>query len=167
MNAAVWLGTAIFFTFGAAPASFSAEMKAALGVATNSYYPGAIAGVIMARYYHIMLACGVVALFHLLAEWLYLGQPRKKISFVLVIGLFIVLLLGSNVMQPALTRLNKKHYAAALSAERESAGRTFRILYATTRGFDLLLITGLVLYTWRMGSSSDTLRFVSPVQFRS
>ena len=167
MNAAVWLGTAIFFTFGAHPACFSADMKATLGLTTDSYYPGAIAGVIMARYYHVMLACGVVALLHLLAGWLYMGRPRRKFSFWLVIGLFVVTLIGSNTIAPSLMRLNKKHYTAPQIADRESAGKYFRILNATEITLNLVLIGGLILYVWRVGSPSDTLRFVSPVQFRS
>jgi hypothetical protein len=167
MNAAAWLGTAIFFTFGAHPACFSADMKATLGLTTDSYYPGAIAGVIMSRYYHVMLACGVVALLHLLAEWLYMGRPRREFSFWLVIGLFALTLLGGNVIDPSLERLNKKHYTAPQTADRESAGKSFRILNGTEVALNLVVIGGLILYTWRVGSPSDTLRFVRPVQFRS
>lgn len=166
MNAAVWLGTAIFFTFGAEPACFSADMSGALRVANESYYPGAIAGVIMTRYYYVTLACGVVALLHLLGEWLYMGRPTRKFSFILVASLFVVTLVGSNLAQPALTRLNKKHYTAVQPADRESAGKSFRILRITSQFFNLLIVGGLVVYVWRVGSPSDTLRFVNPVQFR-
>jgi hypothetical protein len=166
MNAAVWLGTAIFFTFGAHPACFSADMKATLGLSADSYYPGAIAGVIMTRYYHVMLASGVVALLHLLAEWLYMGRPRRKISFSLVVGLFLLTIIGGHAIEPSLLRLNKKHYTAPQTADRESAGKSFRILNVSGVTLNLILIGGLVLYVWRVGSPSDTLRFVSPVQFR-
>jgi hypothetical protein len=166
MNAAVWLGTAIFFTFGAEPACFSAEMRAVLGAANDSYYPGAIASVVMTRYYHLTLACGVVALLHWLAQWVYLGRPARKFSFILLVGLFALTLLGSNAVRPALTRLNQKHYTAAQPADRAVAARSFRILHATTRTFNVLIIAGLVLYVWRVVSPSDTLRFVRPVQFR-
>jgi hypothetical protein len=166
MNAAVWLGTAIFFTFGAEPACFSADMHAALGVGSESYFPGAIASVVMTRYYHVTLACGVVALLHLLAEWLYMGRPARTFSFALLAGLFLLTLAGSNAIQPSMTRLNKKHYTAPQSADRDSAARSFRVLHVTERAFNLLIISGLVLYAWRVGSPSDTLRFVRPVQFR-
>jgi hypothetical protein len=166
MNAAVWLGTAIFFTFGAEPACFSADMRTALGITADSYYPGAMAGVVMSRYYHVTLACGVVALLHLLAEWMYMGRPTRKFSFGLVAGLFALTLIGGNAIQPALVRLNKKHYTAAQPADRESAAKSFRVLNATSRVFNVLIIGGLILYVWRVGSPSDTLRFVRPVQFR-
>jgi len=167
MNAAVWLGTAIFFTFGAEPACFSPDMRAALGVTNPSYFPGAIATVVMTRYYHITLACGVVALLHLLAEWFYMGRPGRKFSLGLLVALFLLTLIGSNALQPALVRLNRKHYTATQAADRESAGKSFRILSVTGRTLNILIIGGLILYAWRVGTPSDRLRFVSPVQFRS
>jgi hypothetical protein len=141
-------------------------MHAALGVTADSYFPGAVASVVMSRYYHVTLACGVVALLHLLAEWMYMGRPTRKFSSALVAGLFLLTLIGSNAIQPAMARLNRKHYTAAQPDERESAAKSFRLLHTTTRVFDVLIIGGLILYVWRVGSPSDTLRFVRPVQFR-
>jgi hypothetical protein len=71
INAAVWLGTVVSYTLGANPACFSADMKTALRIGPgDSYYTGAIAQVVMSSYYHIALACAIIALLHLLAEWL-------------------------------------------------------------------------------------------------
>jgi hypothetical protein len=167
MNAAVWLGTAIFLTFGADPACFSPDMKATLGVGTaESYYPEAIANVIMTRYYHITLACGVVALLHLVCEWLYLGRPGRKFSFALLIGLFGWTLIGSNAVQPALKTLNKQHYTATQPADRQAAAKSFHILRTVEKAFNILVVFGLAIYTWRVTNPSDNLRFVRPVQFR-
>jgi hypothetical protein len=97
---------------------------------------------------------------------MYMGRPTRKFSFGLVAGLFALTLIGGNAIQPALVRLNKKHYTAAQPADRESAAKSFRVLNATSRVFNVLIIGGLILYVWRVGSPSDTLRFVRPVQFR-
>ena len=168
MNAAVWLGAVVFFTFGAGPACFSADMKASLGVPSISYFPGAISGVIMSRFYHVTLACGVVALLHFLAEWLYMGRPRRKFSFGLVVALFALTLIGSNAVQPALVGLNRTQYTAKTQpAERESAGKSFRILTAVSVALNIFTICGLVIYVSRVSSPSETLRFVRPVQFHS
>ena len=168
MNAAVWLGTAIFLTFGADPACYSADMRAVLGAGTGgAYYPGAVAHVIMTRYYHITLACGLVALLHLVSEWLYLGRPGRKFSFALLIGLFGWTLIGSNAVQPALAKLNRQHYTATQPADRQAAAKSFHILRTVERVFNILVICGLVVYTWRIANPSDNLRFVRPVQFRS
>jgi len=171
MNAAVWLGTAIFLMFGADPACYSPNMKAALGVGVgDSYYPAAIAQVITTRYYHISLACGVVALLHLLAEWLYLGRPGRKFSFILLLGLFGWTLIGSNAVQPArasaLKQLSPQHYSAAQPADRQAAAKSLRFLRTVERIFNFLVVCGLVVYLWRVANPSDNLRFVRPVQFR-
>lgn len=167
MNAALWLGTAVFFTFGAEPACFSADMRAALQLpAGESYFPGAISGVVMSHYYTVMMACAVVAVLHFLAEWLYMGRPRRKFSLGLVAALFVLTLIGSHAVAPSLTHLNSKHYRAAQPAERESAGKNFRILHVTGIILNVLMIGGLVVYVSRVSSASDTLRFMRPVQFR-
>jgi hypothetical protein len=166
MNAAVWLGATIFFTFGAEPGCFSADMNAALNITGDSYYPGAISQVIMSRYYHVALACAVVALLHLVAEWLYMGKPARKFSFGLLAALFVLAFIGGNAIQPALTRLNKQHYTAAQTAERVSAGRSFHAWDTVLKAFNILTIAGLVVHVWRVANPSDTLRFVHPVQFR-
>jgi hypothetical protein len=165
MNASVWLGTALFFTFGAEPACFSADMRASLGVPGASYFPGAIASVIMSRYFHVTLACGVVAVLHFLAEWLYMGRPRRKFSFGLVAGLLALTLIGGKAVQPSLVRLNHKHYTATQTADREAAGKSFTILHVVGIALNLITIGGLALYVSRVSSPSETLRFVRPVQF--
>ena len=165
MNAAVWLGTAVFFTFGAEPACFSADMRGALGVAGDSFYPGAVGGVVMTRYYHVMLACSLVSLLHFGAEWLYMGRVTRKFSFGLLAVLFVLLIICSNAIEPSMNRFNRKHYTATQVDDRESAGKSFRILHITTRVLNVFIIGGLAFYAWRVGTPSDTLRFVRPVQF--
>lgn len=166
MNAAVWLGAAVFLAFGADPACFSPDMKGALRIgAGDSYYTEAIAQVIITRYYLIALTCGVVALLHFLAGWLYQNRPRRKFSFVLLVGLFGWTLVASNLVQPAVAKFNKQRYFATQPADRQEAVKPFRILRGVERAFNVLVVLGLVIYTWRMATPSDNLRFVRPVQF--
>lgn len=168
MNAAVWLGTTVFFTFGAAPACFSADMKSALRVsAGDSYFSGVIADVIMTRYYQISLACAVVALLHSVSRWLYMGRPSRKFSSALLVCLFGITLLGSNQIRPALRRLNHQRFTATQPADRQAAARSFRILSVVEEALNFLVIGGLVVYTWRIANPSETLRFVTPVKYPS
>ncbi len=168
MNAAVWLGTAIFFTFGAGPACFSSDLKTTLGLpAGDSYPPGAIEAIMMGRYYHLSLACAVIALLHLLTEWLYMGRPGRKFSFGLLAGLFILTFIGSNLLRPELRDLNRKRYSPTQAAAHESSMKSMRILSTVATTFNILIIGGLVFYVWRVANPPDTLRFVSPVKFRS
>jgi len=121
----------------------------------------------MSRYYHVMLACAVIGLLHFLAEWLYMGRPRRKFSFGLVAALFILTLIGSNAVYPSLKTLNRKHYTPTVSAaDRESAGKSFRVLSVVGIVLDLIIMGGLVVYVSRVSSASDAVRFNRPVQFR-
>ena len=85
LNAAVWFGTAIFFTFGTGLVPFSQEMKSLLGQANYPYFSGAIAQLFIARYFSFQLGCAVVAVVHLLAEWLYLGKHSQKLQIGLLV----------------------------------------------------------------------------------
>jgi len=120
----------------------------------------------MSRYYALMMACAVVAVLHFLAEWFYMGRPRRKFSFGLVAVLFVFTLIASRAVHPSLVHFNDRHYRAAQPAERESAGKHFRVLHVASTALNLLLIGGLVVYVSRVSSASDTLRFMRPVQFR-
>jgi len=54
LNAAIWFGAGIFFTFGAGPAIFSSDMQKLL----EAYYPsysGMIAQIVIARYSNLGL----------------------------------------------------------------------------------------------------------------
>lgn len=166
MNAAVWLGTTVFFTFGASPACFSPSITNMFNAGPDSYYPNVIAQMIMTRYYAISLACAVVGLLHFLCKWLYLGRPNRKFSSMLIISLFVITLIGSNAIQPALGKLNRNRFTAPQQTERQSAMRSFHILSIVMEICNLVVIGGLVVYTWRIANPSDTLRFVNPVQFR-
>ena len=166
MNAAVWLGSAIFFTVGAGPAFFSADMRAVLRE-NFPYFSGAIAGVVITRYYHLSLACAVVALLHLLAEWLYMGRPARKFSLSLLIGLLALTLIGGNILQPRLHDLHIRRYAPGLTqAEHDTAAKSFGALHGLAQMLNLVGIAGLMVYVWRVANPSDTLRFVSSVKFR-
>ncbi len=141
-------------------------MRAVLRVPADSYFPGAISGVIMSPYNTVIMACAVVAILHFLAEWFYMGRPRRKFSFGLVAALFVLALIGSRAVRPGMVHLNDRHYRAAQPAERESAGKNFRVLHVVDIALNVLIIGGLVVYVSRVSSASDTLRFMRPVQFR-
>lgn len=167
MNAAVWLGAAVFFTFGVGPAFFSPDMQSLLGAKNFPYYSGAIAEIVLRRYYHLSLACGVVALIHLFAQWLYMGRPARKFSLGLLVTLMALTLIGGNLFQPKLKELHGRKYSMSVpAADRESASRSFKIIHAIAQMLNVVALGGLVVYVWRVGNPPDTLKFVSSVKFR-
>jgi len=168
INAAVWFGAAVFFTIGVGPAPFSEEMKQLLGPNTSPYYPGAIAQILIARYFHLQLACSAMAVLHLLAEWLYLGRAPRNFSVALLSGLVVLSLIGGYGLQPRMKELHSTKYAANRpAAERAAADRSFRAWHGAAQGINLLMLAGLALYLWRMANPSDPTRFVSTAKFRS
>jgi hypothetical protein len=166
LNAAVWLGTAIFFTFGAGLAPFSAEMKALLGPNNFPYYSGAIAHVLISQYFHFQLLCGAVAVVHLLAEWVYLGKYPRRLQVGLLTGMCAAVLVGGYWLQPKLKNLHASKYGLNTPPEiREAAARSFRTWHVVSQVVNVLVVGGLAVYLWRAANPSDPTRFVSSVKF--
>ena len=168
MNAAVWFGAAVFFTFSTGRAPFSPEMAALLGARNYPYFSGAIAQILIARYFQLQIICAIIALGHLLAEWLYLGKMPGKFGIGLVMGLCMGVLVGGCWMQPKLKTLHAVKYGTSQRPEiRAAAGRSFRAWHGISMGLNLLIVSGLTVYFWRVANPSDAARFVSAVKFRS
>jgi Domain of unknown function (DUF4149) len=168
LNAAIWFGAAIFFTFWSGPAPFSPEMKALLGPRNYPYFSGAIAEILIARYFSLQILCSIIAIVHLLAEWLYMGRFPENSRLALLLGLCLVVMAGGYWFQPKMKALHATKYALNQPAHvRESAARSFRAWHGVSMGVNLLVVAGLAVYLWRVANSSDGTRFVSAVKFRS
>jgi hypothetical protein len=166
LNAAVWFGSAIFFTFGTGLVPFSQEMKNLLGPANFPYFSGAIAQLFIARYFYFQIGCAIIAVAHLLAEWLYLGKQPQKLQVVLLIGLASAALLGGYWLQPKMKTLHATKYGANTRPEvRESADHSFRAWHSVSQVVNLLMVGGLTVYLWRATNPSDPTRFVSAMKF--
>ena len=175
LNAAIWLGAAVFFTFAVAPAFFVGEAKI-LGL--HPFYLGAMAQLVLARFFYLQYICGAVALAHLLlAEWVYLGRPLPRFTLGLLLGLLLVGFVGGMWIQPRLKQLNLVRYSmspaykpiALPPEERVAAGNSFRSLHQVSMIMNLVALGGLVVYFWRTVHPPDNLRFVSAAaaKFRS
>jgi hypothetical protein len=168
LNAAIWFGSAVFFTFGSARAPFSPEMKTLLGVNNYPYFSGAIAQIFIARYFRFQAVCSIIACLHLMAEWVYLGKQPERFRLVLLVGLCAVALLGGYWLQPKLTSLHATKYSTNRKPEvREAAARSFRAWHGVSMSVNLVLVGGLAAYLWRVAYPSDSMRFVSATKFRS
>lgn len=168
LNAAVWFGGAIFFTFGIGRASFSPEMKVLLGPNNYPYFSGAIAQILIARYFELQAICSVVACLHLLAEWLYLGRQPEKFRLSLLAVLCAAAFLGGLWLQPKMKALHAIKYGTNNKPEvREAAGRSFRAWHATSMAVNLLLVLGVGVYLWRVANTTEPTRLVTSLKFRS
>jgi len=168
MNAAVWFGAAVFFTVGAGPAVFSSDMKHLLGENYYPYFSGAIAQVIIARYFQLQLVYSLAAFLHAEVEWLYLGRPLQKFGLGLLLCLLCFSFVGGFVMQPKVKELHTRKYALNYAPEvRAAAARSLRVWHGAAQIVNVLMLGGLAVYLWRVAHPVSTARFVAPVKFPS
>ncbi len=169
MNAAIWFGAAIFFSLGVGAAPFSPEMKELLGPKNAPYFSGAIAQIFVACYFHLQLACGLVALLHVLAEWIYFGRTPQKRWLGLLVALVVIGLVGGYWMQPKMKELHKIKYgvgAKTSQVQRDAAAHSFGAWHGVAQGMNLLMLAGLAVYLWQVANPADPARFVSTAKFR-
>jgi hypothetical protein len=168
MNAAVWLGATAFFVLGVEPATAAKELETLLTPKNFPYFSVRIGQLLGDTYTRLYLACSVVALLHLMAEWLYLGKYPKRPWLTLVCGLFVAGLVLGYGLQPKLRDLHETRYGASFPPEqRDAARRAYHVWHGTTRGLELAMLAGLALYFWRHAHPPDPTRFVSTTKFRS
>lgn len=172
LNAAFWFGSACFFLLVAEPSFGSGQMQQLLGDKSFSYFSVAIGQVIGIRFWTVFLVCGIVAMLHTGAEWLYFGKYPKRFWMLLIFGLFLGGLLQTYGVQPKLrTKLLAQHGINSHPEQRLAAAHSFREWQAVSTGLDLALIGALGLYLWRVANPPDEMRFVGagnfPGKFRS
>jgi len=162
-NAAVWFGSAIFFTFAVGPAFFSERMLSLLGgsnLELGRAYAGAAVQVVLERYFALHLVCGLIALVHLFAEFLYMGKPLQRLTLYLLLGVFSLGILGGYWLQPKLQQLHRERYAKTSTPERvQQAAKSFRTWHATSQILNLVMIAGVLTYLWRVTTPPSVYRY--------
>jgi len=174
MNAAVWFGAAIFFTFATAPVLFTPETKRLVGEAQA----GIVAQMVLTRYFALQYWCGSIALIHQLAEWVYLGKTLQKVTIGILLGTFALALIGGLWLQPKLQKLHQTRYGYVKTAQgyakketsatqQAQAGKAFAAWHGVSMVINVLVLGGLALFLWRVANPTDGPRFVPANKFRS
>lgn len=161
-NAAIWLGSAVFFTFGVAPGIFSPGMKevfAPQGAPLEDYYLGVIAQQLIERYFTVNLVCCLIALAHFFGEMIYAGKPFRRFTFSLLVGILALGLLITYVFAPKIKTVHYVKYRGTPD-QRPAARQQMSRLHAISASGNLLSLIALVLYTWKVTNPSDPMRFV-------
>lgn len=172
LNAAIWLGAAVFFTFGAQGTFFSPEMKA---TGLHPFWPGVMAQLLIGRYFQLQCICAAVALAHLLAEWVYLGRALHKVTAGILVGLFLMGLAGGLLLQPKMKEFHLIKYSMGPdykpvqmpNEQRLEAAKSFSRWHGAAMSINLVVLGCLVFYFWRVTHPPDNLRFVGAAKFRS
>ena len=164
LNAAIWLGGGVFFALFILPGVFSGGMHAALKLpddATALYYQGTIAQVLFHRFFVLQYICAIVALLHFIAENLYLGRAFSTLGLFVVIGIFILSLVGGIWLQPKMERLHGIKYSKAPTVEKEQAAHTFATWHGISQIANLVIMAGLVVHLVRVTRPDDSSRTIT------
>lgn len=162
-NAAIWFGSAVFFTFAVGPAFFSEGMINLLGPGNNEVgraYAGAAVQIVLERYFLFHQICGAVALIHLLAEWIYLGRPLRRLTLILLCSLLLLGFIGGYGLQPKLQALHRTMYGPGqTSGQRVAARKEFNLLHGVSQALNLFVMGGVLIYLWRVTTPPNSYRF--------
>lgn len=166
-NAAIWLGSSLFFAFIVAPTLLAKPMATAIGP-IGPFWVGYATQAIIAKLFWIHHACAAVALVSTSMEHLYAGRPAEKIlTWVLLIVLGLGLVGGFGI-QPVLKELHlKKYQSRPNSPEQIDAARTFKVWHGVSQVANLLCLAGISLYLWKTAFPKTGQRSVSIPRFNA
>ena len=155
-------------SFFAVPAMFSGQTKTLLEEHNFPYFSGALAQILIARYFKLQIVCGIVAIAHLLGENLYFGRAPQKIWFALLTGIFALSLAGGFWLQPKLKELHAIKYSAKETADRRRlAADTFKTWHGISQVMNLFVLAGLGMHLCRVASRGGDARFLDAGKLRS
>lgn len=143
----------VFFTLVVGPAFFSEEM----GQILPRPHAARAIEVLFEYFYQMQMACGVLAMVHLLVERM-LGGPggtrwqALALSFVLAGAVW-----GGYWLLPSMHNLQAIRYAPDHSAaERREAAERFAFWHAVSQGVNLSGMAVLAWYMWRLTRQEPT-----------
>jgi len=143
-------------------------MRALFTPATYPFFSGAIEQILLTRYFRWQLACGLVALAHLVVEGLYLGKGFRRVRLGLLLGLFWLNLLGGLWIQPKLDHYHLIETGTGATPERrQTAHNSARVWHVLAGTLNFCILGGLAVYLWRVANPVDADRFTRAVKFRS
>jgi len=168
LNAAIWFGASFYFTVGVAPVSSAADLQKLLSPQNYPYFGGAIAQIFLTRYFRLHIICSIIALLHLMAEWIYLGRYPQRLRLGLLLTLFVVSLFSAYWLLPSIKEKHLIRYRTnTLAVNREAASRSFRAWQMISEAINLFLLGGAGVYFWGVTNPPDPARFASSAKFRS
>ncbi len=164
LNAAVWLGAAVFCSTALLVAMNSRATMALIGAQYFEQVSGALTQIVFTRLFQLQILCALLAWVHLVAEWLYLGRLPRQFRVGLLTVLFIGSLIGSLWLCPKLTRLQRAQYASSQSKEQvEAARQQFQVWDGVFQAVNVLMIGGIAVYFWRLTQAQNEPRFIKSV----
>lgn len=141
LNAAIWLGSGVFFTAIVGPAFFSREMAQLLSKADA----GGAAQILILRYFWLHVACGLIGLAHLTAERLQSKHPWPRTQTIILLVLLSLGLVGATWLQPHMKALHTIMYSPKTPpSEAEATRHRFGAWHGASQAINLIVLGCLV-----------------------
>ena len=146
LNAAIWLGGAVFFTFIAGPAFFSPDLEPILPKPEN----GIAARYLIGKFAAFQIACASIAVINLIVgcNWKAYSNPKPQALILAA----IILLTGAGMffLTPKMDALHQLKYAdyfglQATDEKKDAASRAFGQMHGLLQVGNLLVLVGLLL----------------------
>ena len=156
LNAAVWLGGAVFFTFVAGPAFFSPALEPILPKPED----GIAARYLIGKFTAFQIACASISLGTMAIGWRW-NARRFQVPQALVLGTVILLIVVSMVwIMPKLDAMHHAKYADYFGLNitpevQQTAAKQFGPLHGLSQVGNLLVLLGLLaqfILTWRLAT---------------
>lgn len=171
VNAALWLGASVFFTLAVGTAFFSEKGLAVFGGPQNAaaarYYAGAMAQVVLERYFLMQQICGAIALVHISISWIYTGRPLHRTIISLVLAAFLIGCLEAHWVQPKLHGLHRTMYGfdRVTVAQANQARKSFGLWHGFSQILNLVAVISITGYFWRLNRVESGPRFTTQTKF--
>ncbi len=147
LNASVWFGAVVFFTIAAGPAFFSAEMASFL----PRPFAGRAAEVIITRLANVQIWCAVIALLHLLVEYLFSGRRADQLSLGVLAAMLLINLTARFWLLPRMHHLQVIRYSGvATPAAKDAAVSQFGLWHGLSSIGNVVIIAWLGFYLWQL-----------------
>ena len=171
MNAAIWFGSAVFILI-AAQVFFSEDVRS---TPLGRFWPGVMVSFVFQRFFLVQCVCGIIAIAHQLAEWVYLGRGMQRwllalLGVLLLVGLIEGLAIQPRIRAMNLTRhsLNEKYAPHRFTpAEIARAQAGFTTWHRVSFIIGITATVALGVFFWKIVNPGDNARFVRSTKFRS
>ena len=153
LNAAVWLGGAVFFTFVAGPMFFDPALKEILPKPED----GIAARFLIGRFTAFQISCALIAAITLIIGWRMSERPFPRAQALLLGGIGLLIAAAVLVLTPKLDALHHLKYADyfglnTTKEQSEAAAKAFGPLHGLSMVGNLVVLLGLLaqfFLTWK------------------
>ena len=157
LNAAIWLGGAVFFTFIAGPTFFSPELETILPKPEN----GIAARFMIGKFTAFQIACASISVISLLIGWRLKISSHQKYQALLLFFVILFIGVGTLLLTPKMDAAHQLKYAdyyqlAATPIAKEDASKVFGLLHGLSQVGNLLVLIGLVInfiFCWKTAAN--------------